>query len=263
MLMYHPIAIDHNLYAVVSYSETSYRKLNDVVSYPVNLYRNLNDVVSYPVTIHGIQEIVMSYHATVYYSRDAEHFMDIFTAIYKFFCGPISSFYIKDQIFLPFHIQCTSTCWIRTIHIPEARKRYPFRGAPPRIGHYGRTPPPPPPPTVDPESSSLLGVFTNFVTNSSKIEGKWIVSSKGKIPKTFCHKMALRTDQNPWVILLLLHQTFAPKECIKRLDSVKKKIINICFLRLLSICGKGTITNFSLYQIKHLLKKWDLKHLEN
>ena len=184
--------------------------------------------------------------------------MDIFTAIYKFFCGPISSFYIKDQIFLPFHIQCTSTCWIRTIHIPEARKRYPFRAAPPRIGHYGKNPAPSPPPTVDPESSSLFGVFTNFVTNSSKIEGKW-----GKIPKTFCHKMALRTDQNPWVILLLLHQTFAPKECIKRLDSVKKKIINICFLRLLSICGKGTITNFSLYQIKHLLKKWDLKHLEN
>ena len=93
----------------------------------------------------------------------------------------------------------------------------------------GRTPPPPPPPTVDPESSSLLGVFTNFVTNSSKIEGKWIVSSKGKIPKTFCHKMALRTDQNPWVILLLLHQTFAPKECIKRLDSVKKNYKHLLF----------------------------------
>ena len=54
--------------------------------------RNLNDVVSYPVTIDGIQEIVMSYTATVYYSRDAEHFIDIFTAIYKFFCGPIGHF---------------------------------------------------------------------------------------------------------------------------------------------------------------------------
>ena len=150
MLMYHPIAIDHNLYAVVSYSETSYRKLNDVVSYPVNLYRNLNDVVSYPVTIDGIQEIVISYTATVYYSRDAEHFMDIFTAIYKFFCGPIRSFYMKDQIFLPFHIQCTSTCWIRTIHIPEARKRYPFRAAPPRIGHYGENPAPSPSPNRGP-----------------------------------------------------------------------------------------------------------------
>ena len=48
MLMYHPIAIDRNFYAVVSYSETSYRNLNDVVSYPVNLYRNLIEVVSYP-----------------------------------------------------------------------------------------------------------------------------------------------------------------------------------------------------------------------
>ena len=166
----------------------------------------------------------MSYTATVCYSRDAEHFIDIFTAIYKFLCGPIRSFYMKDQIFLPFHIQCTSTCWIHTVHIPEAWKRYPFRAAPPCIGHYGRNPPPPPPPTVDPESSSLLGVFTNFVINSSKIEGKWIVWSKDKVPKTFCHKMAWRTDQNPWVILLLLHQTFAPqKKCIKRLDSVKKK----------------------------------------
>ena len=124
MLMYQPVAIDRNFYAVVLYSETSYRNLNVVVSYPVNLYRNLNDVVSYsetsyrnlndvvsyPVTIDGIQEIVMSYTATVYYSRDAEHFIDIFTAIYKFLCGPIRSFYMKDQIFLPFHIQCISTC---------------------------------------------------------------------------------------------------------------------------------------------------------
>ena len=228
MLMYHPIAIDRNLYAVVSYSETSCRNLNDVVSYPVNLYRNLNDVVSYPVTIDGIQEIVMSYTATVYYSRDAEHFMDIFTAIYKFFCGPIRSFYMKDQVFLPFHIQCTSTCWIRTIHIPEARKRYPFRAAPPRIGHYGENPTPSPSSNRGPRVFKPPWSFYQFCNyNSSKIGGKWIVSSKGKIPKTFCHKMALRrlrTDQNPWVILLLLHQTFAPKECIKRLDSVKKKL---------------------------------------
>ena len=103
----------------------------------LKLYRTL--------TIDGIQEIVMSYTATVYYSRDAEHFIDIFTAIYKFLCGPIRSFYMKDQIFLPFHIQCTSTCWIRTVHIPEAWKRYPFRAAPPCIGHYGRNPPPPSP----------------------------------------------------------------------------------------------------------------------
>ena len=122
--MYQPVAIDRNFYAVVSYSETSYRNLNVVVSYPVNLYRNLNDVVSYsetsyrnlndvvsyPVTIDVIQEIIMSYTATVYYSLDAEHFIDIFTAIYKFLCGPIRSFYMKDQIFLPFHIQCISTC---------------------------------------------------------------------------------------------------------------------------------------------------------
>ena len=59
------------MYAIVSYSETSYRNLNDVVSYPVNLHRNLNVVVSYPVTIDGMQEIVMSYNATVCYSRDA------------------------------------------------------------------------------------------------------------------------------------------------------------------------------------------------
>ena len=110
MLMYHPIAIDRNFYAVVSYSESSYRNLNDVVSYLVNLYRNLIEVVSPTLTIDGIQEIVMSYTATVYYSRDAEHFIDIFTVIYKFLCGPIRSFYMKDQIFLPFHIQCTSTC---------------------------------------------------------------------------------------------------------------------------------------------------------
>ena len=70
-LMYHPVAIDRNLYAVVSYSVTWYRNLNDVVTYPVNLYRNLNVVVSYPVTIDGIQEIAMSYNATVCYSRDA------------------------------------------------------------------------------------------------------------------------------------------------------------------------------------------------
>ena len=69
--MYHPVAIDRNLYAVVSYSVTWYRNLNDVVLYPVNLYRNLNVVVSYPVTIYGIQEIAMSYSATMCYSRDA------------------------------------------------------------------------------------------------------------------------------------------------------------------------------------------------
>ena len=68
----------------------------------------------------------------------------------------------------------------------------------------------PPPPVPQPWTQSLqasLEFFTNFVTNSSKIEGNWIVSSKGKVPKTFCHKMAWRTDLNPWVILLLLHQT--------------------------------------------------------
>ena len=101
---------------------------------------------------------------------------------------------------------------------------------PPRMGYYREKPPSP---TVDPGSSSLLEVLKNLsrlVINSSKIEGMWIVSSKGKIAKNFYHKMLWRTNQNPLVISLLLHQIFTPKKkCIKRLDSVKKNYKHLVF----------------------------------
>ena len=50
----------------------------------------------------------------------------------------------KEQISLPFHILQLASDSL-PFHIPEARRRYPFRAKPPRIGVIESTPPSPPP----------------------------------------------------------------------------------------------------------------------
>ena len=76
---------------------------------------------------------------------EPEHFIDFFTAIYKFFCGPIRSFYIlKEHIFLPFHILQLVESATFIFLKPEKGT---FFGWPARIGYYVENPSPP---TVDP-----------------------------------------------------------------------------------------------------------------
>ena len=118
-----------------------------------------------------------------------EHFIDFFTAvtIYKFFGGPIRSFYIrKEKIFLLFHIlQLVESAPF--IFLKPEKARYPFRVACPHRPLWGE----PPCPNRGPRVFNLLEDFKNLsglVINSSKNEAMWIVSSKGKNPRPFAIK---------------------------------------------------------------------------
>ena len=96
-----------------------------------------------------------------------EYFIDFFTtAIYKFFCGPTRSFYIrKEQIFLPFHILQLVESAPFIFLKPEKGTLFEW---PARIGHY-----------------VVFKNLSGLVINSSKNEEIWIVSSEGKIQDLF------------------------------------------------------------------------------